>query len=184
MVLLTSTLLALLLAQTPAHSAPALTALATQVALDRAGFSPGTIDGSAGPSTKKALEAYRNANEGSDPAPVEATTKYVITDGDVAGPFEPNIPAELPEQANLPALPYKTLLEALAERFHATPALLQRLNPGAQFAAGLFQRFGGLLAGPIGLHRALQFALGTNAGESKIMNGSHVIAAVRQNLFK
>jgi len=136
MALFTSTLLALLLAQTPARPAAALTALATQVALDRAGFSPGTLDGSAGPSTKKALEAYRNANEGSDPAPIEATTKYVITDGDVAGPFEPNIPAELPEQANLPALPYKTIVEALAERFHATPALLQRLNPGAQFAAG------------------------------------------------
>lgn len=110
--------------------------LATQVALDRAGFSPGTLDGSVGASTKKALDAYRKANGGNDPAPVEPTTKYLITEADAAGPFEPNIPAELPDQANLPALSYKTLLEALAERYHSTPALLQRLNPGAQFAAG------------------------------------------------
>jgi lipoprotein-anchoring transpeptidase ErfK/SrfK len=42
----------------------------------------------------------------------------------------------LPEQAKLEALSYKTLLEALAERYHSTPALLQRLNPGVQFVAG------------------------------------------------
>ncbi len=136
MVPFTSTVLALFLAQAPATPPTAPPALARQVALDRAGFSPGTLDGSAGPSTKKALEAYRSANAGADPAPVEATTAYVITDGDAAGPFEPNIPPELPDQASLPALSYKTLLEALAERYHATPALLQRLNPGAQFVAG------------------------------------------------
>ncbi|MNY25716.1 hypothetical protein D3C86_1595170 [compost metagenome] len=56
--------------------------------------------------------------------------------------------------------------------------------PGAQFAAGLFQRFSGLLAGPIGLDSALQFALGANAGEPQIMNSSHGNTVVRQNLFK
>jgi lipoprotein-anchoring transpeptidase ErfK/SrfK len=39
------------------------------------------------------------------------------------------------DKAKLPALGYASLLEALAERFHATPALLQQLNPGITFGA-------------------------------------------------
>jgi len=38
------------------------------------------------------------------------------------------------EQASLPALGYRTVLEMRGERFHASPKLLQRLNPGATFA--------------------------------------------------
>lgn len=125
----------------PAKAAPpstpgqvVLDALGTQVALDRAGFSPGAIDGSIGPSTKKALEAYRKANGGEPPA-VEAVTGYEITDADAAGPFEPQIPSELPDQAKLKTLGYKDVVEMLAERFHATPALLKKLNPTAKFVA-------------------------------------------------
>jgi lipoprotein-anchoring transpeptidase ErfK/SrfK len=40
------------------------------------------------------------------------------------------------EKATLPALAYTSPLEALAERFHCSPALLQRLNPSAAFGAG------------------------------------------------
>ena len=109
--------------------------LAMQVALDRAGFSPGVIDGSIGSGTKKALEAYRKANGGEPPA-TEAVTGYEITQADIAGPYEPSIPAELPDQGKLPALAYKDVVEAIAERFHTTPALLKKLNPTAKFAAG------------------------------------------------
>jgi len=40
------------------------------------------------------------------------------------------------EKAKLKRLDYTSLIEMLAERFHASPKLLERLNPGAGFAAG------------------------------------------------
>lgn len=110
-------------------------ALQVQVMLDRAGFSPGAIDGRLGANTRRALEAYRTQH-GEAGETVEATTKYRISNEDAAGPFEQNIPSDLMEQSKVPALAYRDVREALAERFHTTPALLQRLNPGATFAAG------------------------------------------------
>jgi lipoprotein-anchoring transpeptidase ErfK/SrfK len=93
------------------------------------------IDGRSGGNTKKALDAYRKAH-GSEPPPAPPTSKYRITEADAAGPFEPKIPSDLIEQSKLATLGYRDLLEALAERFHSTPALLQRLNPMAKFAPG------------------------------------------------
>ena len=54
---------------------------------------------------------------------------------DVAGPFEP-IPEDTMEKAKLKKLVYSSPLEALSEKFHASPALLTELNRGARFAAG------------------------------------------------
>jgi lipoprotein-anchoring transpeptidase ErfK/SrfK len=39
------------------------------------------------------------------------------------------------EKAKLPSMPYSSPLEELAERFHASPRLLERMNPGARFDA-------------------------------------------------
>lgn len=112
------------------------TALAIQVALDRAGFSPGAIDGAPGPNTTRAAQAYRERH-GSDPAPHPAPTiAYRITEDDTAYGFAVQIPEDLVEQSTLPALAYTSLLELLAERYHTTPHLLKRLNPGAAFTPG------------------------------------------------
>ena len=46
------------------------------------------------------------------------------------------MPKDMMESAKLPALGYTSALEALAEKFHASPALLRTLNPGANWAAG------------------------------------------------
>jgi lipoprotein-anchoring transpeptidase ErfK/SrfK len=109
---------------------------ATQVALDRAGFSPGVIDGKRGSNTNRAIAAYL-AQHGREVEPLaDALMSYQITPEDAAGPFTETIPADLVEQSKLPALGYRSVAEDLSERFHTTPEVLTRLNPTAAFSAG------------------------------------------------
>ena len=110
--------------------------LATQVMLDRAGYSPGEIDGRQGTSTERALAAYTKNGGKADALPADAITEYTISEQDAAGPFAPAVPADMMEMAKLPALGYTSLVEMLGERFHASPALLKRMNPSAAFKAG------------------------------------------------
>ncbi|HET7218666.1 MAG TPA: L,D-transpeptidase [Vicinamibacterales bacterium] len=110
--------------------------IAVQVALDRAGFSPGVIDGKTGANTQRAAAAYRE-QQGADIAPAgEPLLQYQITSEDTAGPFTDVIPDDLVEQSTLPSLSYRSAAEALGERFHTTADVLKRLNPSATFAAG------------------------------------------------
>jgi lipoprotein-anchoring transpeptidase ErfK/SrfK len=110
-------------------------AIGLQVALDRAGFSSGVIDGRIGANTNRARDAYRRRH-GSDSAPFpEPLIKYRITSDDVAGPFAESIPADLMAQSKLTALVYRSPAELLAERFHTSPEILRQLNASARFEA-------------------------------------------------
>ncbi len=120
----------------PPHTTLDMQMLAIQVALDRAGFSPGVIDGRPGTNTQRAMDAYRQQH-GQDVAPAsDPTTPYEITAQDAAGPFATSIPTDLIAQAQLPALAYRSIEEAIAERFHTTPDTIARLNPDVTIEAG------------------------------------------------
>src|SRR3546814_9674536 len=59
----------------------------------------------------------------------------------VSGPFTPNLPSKLSDQADMPYLGYRNSLEKLAERFHTTPEVLAKLNtPNMTVRAGVILR--------------------------------------------
>lgn len=110
-----------------------------QVALARAGFSCGSIDGVGGAQTVAAWHAFQ-AKEGLaetswlDPRtcaalPLQwaATTRYVVTVADLAR-LQPLSPTWL-GKSQQSALDFETLLELVAETTRANPGLLRKLNP-------------------------------------------------------
>ena len=124
--------------------------LSFQVLMDRQGFSPGEIDGRPGDNFAHAIAAAQQARQVTATSRADCdtwqalggdsmeppTTDYKITEADMKGPFEKRIPDDMMAQAKLPALDYRSPLEMLAERFHASPALLLSLNHGTTIAAG------------------------------------------------
>jgi lipoprotein-anchoring transpeptidase ErfK/SrfK len=123
----------------PSGTPAAHKTLRLQVLLDRAHFSPGEIDGKDGANTRVALESYKRERGGGDALAADTTPyliDHTIAAADVAGPFTPTAPEDMMEKAKLSALGFTSALEALGERFHASPALLRTLNPQASFAAG------------------------------------------------
>lgn len=124
--------------------------LEAQIRLDRLGISPGEIDGVAGDNSTKAIAEFqrrtrRRVQDGRldwltrrqlrNRVRVPALVLYKITPEEAAGPFVA-IPHEPADQAKLERMGYASLKEALGERFHASPELLESLNPGVKFVAG------------------------------------------------
>ncbi len=139
----------------PTKSQVDLDVLHIQVMLDKLGFGPGVLDGKGGMALENALKGFQEsrgmrvtgkADEVTLAAlepyrPWEPTKTLQITAASLRGPFTMPFPKDPVDQAKLPALDYRNALEALAERFHTTPATIVALNPGGRLAAGAWLVF-------------------------------------------
>ncbi|MDB5507403.1 MAG: hypothetical protein JWR75_2041 [Devosia sp.] len=129
----------------PKAPSPAIVRL--QILLDRAGASPGVIDGYDGDNVRKAVSAF----EAMQGLPVDGVAdaemlarldtaeavigSYVVTDADVAAIVAP-LPTDYAELALRDYLGFTSVTEELAERFHMDEKFLIALNPQATFSVG------------------------------------------------
>jgi lipoprotein-anchoring transpeptidase ErfK/SrfK len=111
-----------------------------QIYLDEHSFGPGKIDGHWGEFIGKALQRYQTAHGQQssgqiDPALQQELSKispvyisFTLTDSDLH--WVGKVPPEPAEMAKLKKVVYRSALDYVAERYHADPEFIRKLNPG------------------------------------------------------
>jgi lipoprotein-anchoring transpeptidase ErfK/SrfK len=123
--------------------------MVVQVLLDRAGISPGIVDGYKGGMSESAIRAFETreglevdgmlddavwqALGGPDADP--ALTEYTVTQEDAEGLVD-EIPDDVRAKSEMERLGYVRVSEKLAERFHMDEDVLIGLNDGTEIAPG------------------------------------------------
>ena len=123
---------------------PAGDVLEAQIALARRAISPGSIDGVPGVQTREAISVFQQIENLSVTGALDGDTRgqltldapllttYVVTTNDLAH-LQPLGKTWLAKSQQT-ALDYETELELVAEKSHANPKLIQRLNPEVNWA--------------------------------------------------
>jgi lipoprotein-anchoring transpeptidase ErfK/SrfK len=118
-----------------------------QIALARQGISSGSIDGVLGSQTRAALRVYQQQQKITPTGTLDvatktrlflsapATTNYTITPEDLDRLMV--IPKTWLGKSEQKRLDYETILELVAEKAHAHPNLIRRLNPGLAWTNGV-----------------------------------------------
>ncbi|MEI2726973.1 MAG: L,D-transpeptidase [Verrucomicrobiota bacterium] len=118
--------------------------LETQIALGRRAISSGSVDGVNGSQTRAALAAFQSKAGTSPPVELNASapsalsldssplTTYTVTSNDLAR-LQPLSKTWLGKSQQT-ALDYETILELVAEKAHASPTLIRRLNPAVNWS--------------------------------------------------
>ena len=106
--------------------------LALQVALDRAGFSPGEIDAHSSSNTERALRAFQQAHGLHVTGELDRRTVRTL-----GQPFVRSVRTyQITERDMETALDWTSPADMLAERFHTSAALLRYMNTDARFEEG------------------------------------------------
>ena len=120
-----------------------------QVLLDRAGISPGVIDGWRGGMSESAIRAFETreglpvdgvldervweALGGDEPGAI--LQSYTIQPEDTQN-LVSSIPSDYAERAQMEAMNHTSVAERLAEYFHMDEDFIRQLNPDSSFSAG------------------------------------------------
>jgi lipoprotein-anchoring transpeptidase ErfK/SrfK len=122
---------------------PVETWLEAQIELARRGFSGGSIDGVRGPQSAAALRAFQRAAGLTETGDLDKPTREALL---LTAPAMTEHTLRAEELAKLrplpptwlgkseqPALVYASALEFAAEKYHASPNFLRRINPGVNW---------------------------------------------------
>ena len=115
-----------------------------QIFLDNSNFAPGKIDGKDGEFTRKAVALFKRSKGQADSTAADAKTPidtsgldltsvdpvfttYVVTKEDIENVGK--LPSDPAAKARMKWLPYASVAEAVAEKFHCDIDFLKELNP-------------------------------------------------------